>query len=110
MAVVWAIASGGVVHRSPARVEPAALTFSTSGKYLVVKVKDPYADPKRYAKEFAAHGMKIQLTMVPASPSIVGTVVAMEGGEGIETITAKGRCWTGGGGYACPVGVKIPLG
>jgi hypothetical protein len=104
--IVWFTASGGAPHR----VQPAALSFSTSGKYLVVKVKDPYADPKRYAKEFAAHGMKIRLTMLPASPSIVGTVVFMDGGEGITTITAKGKCWMGGGGYSCPVGVKIPIG
>lgn len=104
--VAWSTASGGTPHRA----EPAALSFSTSGKYLIVKVRDPYADPKRYAREFAAHGMKIQLRMVPASPSIVGTVVEMDDGQGIETITAKGECWTGGGGYACPVGVKIPLG
>jgi hypothetical protein len=91
-------------------VQLAALSFSTQGKYLIVKVKDPYADPKRYAKEFAEHGMKIQLKMVPASPSIVGTVVMMEDGVGIKTITAKGKCWTGGGGDACPVGVRIPIG
>jgi hypothetical protein len=29
---------------------------------------------------------------------------------GIETITARGRCYTGGGGSACPVGVQIPVG
>jgi hypothetical protein len=106
---VWTGLPGGS-HSGRARVQLAALSFSTQGKYLVVKVKDPYADPKRYAREFAAHGMKIQLRMVPTSPSIVGTVVMMEGGDGIETITAKGKCWTGGGGYACPVGVRIPVG
>ncbi|MEV0402764.1 hypothetical protein [Actinoallomurus sp. NPDC050550] len=91
----------------PVKVQLAALSFSTQGKYLVVKVKDPLADPARYRKEFAAHGMNIDLTLVPASPTIVGTVVMSEGP--LETITAPGRCRTGGGG-ACPVGVKIPLG
>lgn len=106
---VWTGLPGGS-HSGRAHVQLAALSFSTQGKYLVVKVKDPYADPKRYAREFAAHGMKIQLKMVPVSPSIVGTVVMMDGGDGIETITAKGKCWTGGGGYACPVGVRVPIG
>jgi hypothetical protein len=110
VAAAVAIAVPNLSHPHRPSVRLAALSFSTQGKYLVVKVKDPYADPKRYAKEFAAHGMKIKLTMVPVSPSIVGTVVMMDGGEGIQTITAKGKCWTGGGGYACPVGVKIPIG
>ncbi|MEV5706563.1 hypothetical protein [Actinoallomurus sp. NPDC052274] len=90
------------------KVQLAALTFSTQGRYLVVKVKDPLADPARYRKEFAAHGMNIDLRLVPVSPSIVGTVVMSEGG--IKDITARGKCVTGGGGAECPVGVKIPIG
>ncbi|MCO6007518.1 hypothetical protein NE236_21295 [Actinoallomurus purpureus] len=94
----------------PVKIQLAALSFSTQGKYLVVTVKDPLADPARYRKEFAAHGMSVDLMMVPASPSIVGTVVMSESvGTAIKTINAPGRCRTGGGG-ACPVGVKIPLG
>jgi hypothetical protein len=93
---VWTGLPGGS-HSGRAHVQLAALSFSTQGKYLVVKVKNPYADPKRYAKECTAHGMRIRLTMAPVSPSIVGTVVMMDGGEGIETITVKGKCWTGGG-------------
>ncbi|MCO5991955.1 hypothetical protein [Actinoallomurus rhizosphaericola] len=91
------------------RVQLAALTFSTQGRYLIVKVKDPLADPARYRKEFAAHGMNIDLRLVPVSPSIVGTVVMSESeGDAIKVITARGRCRTGGGGD-CPVGLKIPL-
>jgi hypothetical protein len=109
-AAAAAVVVPGLSSPHKADVRLAALSFSTQGKYLVVKVRDPYADPKRYAKEFAAHHINVRLRLVPASPSIVGTVVAMEGGEGIQTITAKGECWSGGGGYACPVGVRIPLG
>lgn len=51
------------------------------------------------------------MNLVPASPSIVGTVVytgQSAGSSPIQTITAKGRCYTGGGGAECPVGVRIP--
>jgi hypothetical protein len=96
-----------VTHPVSPKVQLAALTFATRGRYLVVKVKDPLADPARYRKEFAAHGMNIDLRLVPVSPSIVGTVVMSEGS--IEDITARGKCRTGGGGD-CPVGVKIPIG
>ncbi|WP_329244338.1 hypothetical protein OG417_47625 [Actinoallomurus sp. NBC_01490] len=94
--------------RPPLRAEPAVLTFSTQGKYLVVKVKDPLADPARYRREFAAHGMNIRLTLVPASPSVAGTVVEADGGDGIQMISGKGKCFSGGG--SCPVGVRIPIG
>ncbi|GAA4636153.1 hypothetical protein GCM10023196_084770 [Actinoallomurus vinaceus] len=118
IAVAVTSAGSGATHATPTpsqrpgsgpvKVQLAALSFSTQGKYLVVKVNDPLADPARYRKEFAAHGMDIDLKLVPVSPSIVGTVVMSEGS--MKMITARGRCHTGGGGAACPVGVKIPLG
>jgi hypothetical protein len=97
----------GPVRVGPPNAEAAALTFVTKGKYLIVRVKDPLADPQRYRREFAAHGLKITLLMVPASPSIVGTVVSIAGD--IQAITAQGACESGGGGDMCAVGVKIPL-
>ncbi|MFB9832629.1 hypothetical protein [Actinoallomurus acaciae] len=96
------------VTSGPLKAQPAALTFSTQGKYLVVKVKDPLADPARYKKEFAAHGMKINLLMVPASPSVAGTVVMSQDAPGFKMIDGRGKCFSGGG--SCPVGMKIPIG
>jgi hypothetical protein len=105
----------GVTPTSPRVVLAAALTFTRKGGYIDVRVRDPLADPKRYQEEFAAHGLKVTLSMVPASPSIVGTVVAMETSENtaerdVTTITARGGCETGGGGDVCPVGVRIRTG
>lgn len=90
----------------------AALSFSTSGRYITVKVVNPLADPSRYRAEFARHHLNVTLNLVPASPSLVGTLVYFSdsAGSGITPITAKGRCYTGGGGSACPVGVRIPAG
>ncbi|QKW38544.1 hypothetical protein HUT06_34770 [Actinomadura sp. NAK00032] len=90
----------------------AALSFTRKGGYIDVKVRDPLADPKRYREEFAQHGLKVKLSFVPGSPSIVGTVVMMGTSEGtkpddVKTLTAKGECETGGGGDICPVGVRI---
>ncbi|MFI0352965.1 RNA polymerase sigma factor [Actinomadura sp. 9N407] len=98
--------------RSPNIRLASALTFKRQGDFINVRVRDPLADPERYKAEFAAHGLNVELTFVPASPSIVGTVVMMEtegdSAEGdITTITAKGECETGGGGDACPVGVRV---
>ncbi|GII57835.1 hypothetical protein Pth03_62240 [Planotetraspora thailandica] len=100
-------ASASPTQLKPGKVQLAALSFSTQGKYLVVKVKDPLADPARYKEQFAEHGMDISLTLVPASPSVVGTVVFSELPDTVKMLPAKGKCFSGGG--ACPVGVKIPL-
>lgn len=102
----------GPVEVGPASAQAAALSFTRDGGYLDVIVRNPLAAPAVYRAEFAAHHLHITLTLVPASPSMVGTLVAMQGNDlqGLATITAKGRCWTGGGGYVCPVGVKVPVG
>jgi hypothetical protein len=90
----------------------AALSFTTSGGYITVIVRNPLADPSRYRAEFAAHHLKVTLKLVPASPSLVGTLVYFSEPSkgGITPITAQGKCYTGGGGSACPVGVRVPIG
>ena len=73
-----------------------ALSFSRHGGALTVLVRDPLADPARYRAEFARHHLRITLKLVPASPSLVGTVVYLSGD--ITPITAHGQCYTPGGG------------
>ena len=117
-----AVAAGAtlVSVRGPASVRPptveaaAALSFTRHGGYIDVLVRNPVADPKFYQEDFQAHGLHIRLYLLPVSPSLVGTVVFIDtlgpGGDSITTITAKGRCWTGGGGNQCPVGLRVPIG
>jgi hypothetical protein len=109
-AVAAAIAVSGT-SVGPISVAPAtaqALTFTSEGRYILVIVRDPMADLRRYRAELAARHLNITLRLVPASPSLVGTLVEGSGPSDITPITARGRCWTGGGGNACPVGLKIP--
>jgi hypothetical protein len=91
-------------------VAAQALSFITSDGYITVIVRNPFADPSRYRAEFAQHHLNITLELVPVSPSLVGTVVYTGQSEGadITPITAQGKCYTGGGGSACPVGVRVP--
>lgn len=107
--------SAGPVSVGPSSVGPVAaqaLAFTRQGGYLDVIVRNPLADPARYRAEFARYHLDITLKLVPASPSIVGTVVYFGQSQGASTITpitARGKCHTGGGGAACPVGLRVPV-
>ncbi|HEU5029474.1 MAG TPA: hypothetical protein VFV01_31500 [Spirillospora sp.] len=96
-----------------ARVQlAAALSFTRKGRYVDVRIRDPYADPARYKQEFAAHGLHVSLSLVPVSPSIVGTVVMEDTSEGtrpgdVTEIRVKGACEVASGGDDCTVGVRI---
>jgi hypothetical protein len=99
-------------HPGPAAVHPAKaelLSFTRHGRYIEVIVRDPLADEKKYNAEFKAHGLHITLSLVAASPSLVGTLVYFDGSSAIRPITAIGKCWTGGGGSQCPVGLRVPI-
>ena len=99
----------GPVSVGAAPAQAAVLTVTKHGGYLDVIVKNPLADSRKFRAEFAKYGLNISLTLVPASPSLVGTLVYSDGSVAIKPITAVGRCYTGGGGAACPVGVRVPL-
>jgi hypothetical protein len=109
VAAALLINPAGPPRPHPRPIEAEALSFVRYGGYIDVIVRDPLADAKRYNAEFKAHGLHIRLSLVPASPSLVGTVVYFDGTSAIKPITARGRCWTGGGGALCPVGLRVPV-
>ncbi|QKG24502.1 hypothetical protein [Actinomadura verrucosospora] len=93
----------------------AALSFTRKGHYIDVRIRDPYADPARYRKEFAAHGLDVDLKLVPSSPTVVGTLVMEGTSEGtrpgdVSEIRSKGACEVASGGDDCMVGVRIRIG
>jgi hypothetical protein len=103
----------GPISVGPAKAQAAVLSITRHGRFLYVIVKNPVADRKRYRAEFARYHLDISLQLVPASPSIVGSLVydseSAGSGSQLEVITARGRCFTGGGGNQCPVGVRVPI-
>jgi len=105
----------GPINVGPAKAQAAVLSITRHGRFLYVIVRNPVADPRRYRAEFARYHLNIGLQLVPASPSIAGTLVeeseSAGSGSQLQTITARGRCFTGGGepGPQCPVGVRVPV-
>jgi hypothetical protein len=103
----------GPIPVGPPRAQAAVLSLTRHGGYLDVIVRNPVADPKRYRAEFAKYHLNISLRLVPASPSIVGSLVYAgypgRDASQIKPITALGKCFTGGGGNVCPVGVRVAL-
>ena len=100
-----------MIHASP-----VSFRYPTRGPDsgdIVATVVDPFAAQSSLDAAFRAAGLDIAVSLVPASPSAVGTVVEISepsSGPQIETLTG-GTCVTGGGGPGnCPVGLKIPRG
>lgn len=92
----------------------SAVQITRKDTYYEARIVDPRADRKRFKAAFAKYGLDIDVSLVPASPTVVGTVVMMEEDEvaaesarKIETI-GDPSCHTPGG--TCTIGLRIPLG
>lgn len=110
-AIAAGVAVAVLVLNSTVQTQPAqaAVSFRTAADgELVATVRNPFAAEKQLDAAFAAHGLHITVSLVPVSPSLVGTVVYSSDNGGNDAIQAigHGRCLTGGGG--CPIGLKIP--
>ncbi|GLX96344.1 hypothetical protein [Herbidospora sp. NBRC 101105] len=96
-----------------------ALAFAKQGDYIDVQIVDPDADPRRYREDFAAHGLKVNLVMEPASPSLVGKVLGIfspdhsvnHRPDGFEVANQLVKAIEGAdcGNFWCLAGVSIPL-
>lgn len=92
---------------------PEAVAFTTEGDYTVARIADPEATKREVEDAFAERGLDVRAILVPASPSLVGIIGAMypmgpTGPSGIGILFEEGACFTPGGGFQCPVGVKVP--
>ena len=105
VAVVAAASMYGTLRPSPAA---AGIEIRQEGEWLVATVTDLNAKPEEMRRAFLASGLDVDLKLVPASPSRVGTIVALvDDGSvgGIDSLNAPGCAETGCG----PLGVRIPM-
>jgi hypothetical protein len=107
-AVAVAAVAGTAMLGQNASTAQAAVTCSKDHDYVVARIMDPLADQKRLKNDFRACGFDIDLKLVPVSPSVVGTIVMMEGDQKINTIDDP-SCRTASGAQ-CPIGLRIEAG
>ncbi|GII80687.1 hypothetical protein Sru01_56690 [Sphaerisporangium rufum] len=107
-AVTVAAVAGNAVLGKDASTAQAAVVCAKDRDHVIARIMDPLADRRRLGEDFRACGFDIDLRLVPASPSVVGTIVMMEGDRRIHTIDDP-SCRTAGGG-ACPIGLRIEAG
>lgn len=94
--------------------QASAIEFTQQGDFIEAIIVDPKATKQELEQAFAEHGFDIDVQLLPTSPSLAGKVLrTMEDPDAqqhpIRTIHRTGACYTDGGGFRCPVGVKIPL-
>jgi hypothetical protein len=107
VAAAVALIAGSAVRPQPAS---GAVAFRTDARgEIVATVTNPFAAEDRLKAAFAAHGLDITMSLVPVSPSLVGTVVYISNPSSAAAIEPLqgGHCVTGGGG--CAIGVKVPV-
>ncbi|HEY1834764.1 MAG TPA: hypothetical protein VGG08_10025 [Solirubrobacteraceae bacterium] len=86
----------------------SAIAFRTAADGdVIATVEEPFAAQSQLERAFARRGFDIQVSLVPVSPSLVGTLVYASEEDGADSIQPllRGPCLAGGAG--CSVGVRI---
>ena len=114
-ALAGALVLGPGEPGSPAgpAVAAAGVTFSTdSGGALLAEITDPQASAAAMSAAFAQRGLDIRVSLVPAVPELVGTVVMTAHDPDLGTIEAvapREGCVTAGG-APCATAVQVSAG
>ena len=99
---------GARVMMSPAAAA-ASVTFTPAGESFIAEITDPDASAAAMTAAFQERGIDITVLLVPATPSLVGTVV-MTGtppGQIIKEVGARPGCITAGG-APCTTAIEVP--
>lgn len=88
-----------------------ALSFTRENGTIKVIITNPYADAAWYNADLARHHIPLTLSVIPASPSLVGSIIGGNYAPGVKELTGQGRCFYPGNGGAsspCVIGFTVP--
>ena len=57
----------------------SAVEIREKADTYVARIKDPYADQRRFSEAFRALGLDVEIKVIPVSPASVGKIVSMQG-------------------------------
>ncbi|MGW4964465.1 hypothetical protein ACWEPL_45210 [Nonomuraea sp. NPDC004186] len=58
----------------------SAVEIHEEADTYVARIKDPYADQRKFSEAFRSLGLNVELRVIPISPSAVGEIVSLGGG------------------------------
>ncbi|MEV4224922.1 hypothetical protein [Nonomuraea sp. NPDC049725] len=59
----------------------SAVEIHKEADTYVARIKDPYADQRRFSEAFRSLGLNVELRVIPVAPSAVGEIVSLGGGN-----------------------------
>lgn len=110
LGMIVGVGSALILRPDKALADP--VSFGEKDGSITAVFTDPEATATQIDAAFQQRGFDINAVLVPASPSLVGTVGsvvedAQAQQHAIKTLYST-QCWTEGGGQHCPIGLLIP--
>jgi hypothetical protein len=105
--IVAVIVGQGVV--SPTKAKAAGVYIVRHGGQIDAMIDDPRAPAASMEEAFAKAGLEVTVDVIPASPSLAGTITFIDTPSSFEPIYApEGSCLLPGGGTRCVIGMRVP--
>jgi hypothetical protein len=105
--IVAVIVGQGVV--SPTKAKAAGVYIVRHGGHIDATIDDPRAPAASMEAVFAKAGLEVTVDVIPASPSLAGTITFIDTPSSFEPIYApEGSCLLPGGGTRCVIGMRVP--
>lgn len=111
--LVTVLSPGGSVTDNSANSAAAikSLSFTKENGTITVIIRNPYADAAWYNADLARHHIPLTLQVIPASPSLVGSIIGGDYAPGVKELTGQRRCYypsSGGTSSPCLIGFTVP--
>jgi hypothetical protein len=110
-ALLVTVVSGAAGNGANSAAAIKALSFTRENGTITVIITNPYADAAWYNADLARHHIPLTLSVIPASPSLVGSIIGGNYAPGVKELTGQRRCFYPGNGGAsspCVIGFTVP--